>query len=435
MSYLRIDFFFEDGRGDLTHQLQIALRECKSLKIVSGFVTERGVADLGEDLENKLDLFIFGHANGKALQAMSSLYDRLEKNGKKGIIKIHFGYGHESEQNKLHYVYRPMMHSKIFLFDYDNGLFVAFVGSQNVTGYSLEGMNSEALVRIEGNITDPIYSKLISSINKIETKAELFDKRFAWEYELFHENVVKGMLSEIERPKREYLSLIYAFYDIEGPIKPALGHQIYFEVPENEQGSYRSIQTRFDVWLYPVNNGLSYGTHSTDDILYFRAIQNLAANAEGVIASGIPKVEWHMQSYKRPILEYLNTEPTVGNFPIQVKLQLKQSFKEAYPERRMSDIRYVAPTRNSYELTPRFDLSDISLMRGGWKPIKRPQRDKEIMSHNAWHLIRGFKQFDSPRQLSLSDDYRLPKPSNVSDVLREMKEGVFFKYRVRANEE
>ena len=81
-----VDFHFEKSRGDLRPILSKALSECKSLKVVTGFVTESGITQLLTSNPEKLDLLIFGHSNISALNAMKDLFHNLSNLGKEDII-------------------------------------------------------------------------------------------------------------------------------------------------------------------------------------------------------------------------------------------------------------------------------------------------------------------------------------------------------------
>jgi hypothetical protein len=49
-----------------------------------------------------------------------------------------------------------MLHSKIYFFEID-GTATVFVGSQNLTGFALRGLNGEAGVLLDGGSSDPVF--------------------------------------------------------------------------------------------------------------------------------------------------------------------------------------------------------------------------------------------------------------------------------------
>ena len=49
-----------------------------------------------------------------------------------------------------------MLHSKVYLLDMPGDEAVAVIGSHNMTGFALGGLNGEASVMLEGHKTDPV---------------------------------------------------------------------------------------------------------------------------------------------------------------------------------------------------------------------------------------------------------------------------------------
>ena len=53
-----------------------------------------------------------------------------------------------------------MLHSKVYLLEMEDGQAIAIIGSHNLTGYALLGLNGEAAVVVEGLLTDPEMQKI-----------------------------------------------------------------------------------------------------------------------------------------------------------------------------------------------------------------------------------------------------------------------------------
>ena len=58
-----------------------------------------------------------------------------------------------------------MLHSKVYLLEMEDGHAIAIIGSHNITGYALLGLNGEAAVVVEGLLTDPEMQKIKHHIN------------------------------------------------------------------------------------------------------------------------------------------------------------------------------------------------------------------------------------------------------------------------------
>ena len=65
------------------------------------------------------------------------------------IPAAHWAETSSSGAKHRFYRYHPMLHSKVYLLDMGDDNACAFVGSHNLTGFSLLGLNGEAGILIE----------------------------------------------------------------------------------------------------------------------------------------------------------------------------------------------------------------------------------------------------------------------------------------------
>lgn len=432
MNTMNVKFYFNRSRGDLRSELTNALKECTSFKVVTGFVTEAGMSDFGyrPDIIKKLDLLVFGHANEKALQSMSGLYDDLEKTGKHDIIKIHLGYGHSvAEKDRLKQIYRPMMHSKVFLFHYSDGRFRAFVGSQNISGYSLRGLNSEAIVEIDGQIIEKIYEDLLSEIASIDEEAKTFRKEFLDIYEKLHTNMIKGMLPEENVEKRQYFSVLYAFIDIDDKDKIKLGETLYFEAPDYT-ARHTKIETYADVWIIPIDTEAGVHTSSKSEMLFFRARQTGANDTTGEVAS-YENVNWVIHDYENPVIKRHDGPSPKSGAGLQVLMRFERDFKQTYPGLAYTEIQYIPPSRQVFSLTPLYYKPEEFELRS-FSNMPKITKGNEILEKNEWVLIDGFKEMSN----NIYPDERSPpallSPLEIKNHLDILKNGIFYRPKVRA---
>lgn len=429
---MNVDFYFGKSRGDIRGELKQELVKCKSLMVVSGFVTEAGILDFGDSntLTDKISLMIFGDINGKALSAMSDLHEKLQATGKKNVIKVHLGYGHfPTEVGGISSVFRPMMHSKIFLFHNYDDSYTAYVGSQNITGYSLRGLNSEALVKVSGTIGDKIHKKLTREINDLKREAQYFNPQYLQIYEDWHWNVVNGLVPP-RNEKRVYFSILYTFIDKSEKNLPKKGDRLYFEVPEGYSGTFTNIDHYADVWIISRDlNNLSWQP-SVHDIFFFRAIQRGVNNAHGE-PSRWDDVEWHIPRYKNPIMKRLdgNTKYTGGD--VQVFMEFENDFEEVYPGRSYDDIYYYPVLRKERELTPVFANEKYFGLRDSSTESQKPGKDYELIDPNGWSLIEKFREMDEVDRISIKNQSKVLKPINVIFKRDIMKNGIVYKQKVR----
>ena len=422
-----VDFHFEKSRGDLRPILSKALSECKSLKVVTGFVTKSGITQLLTSKPEKLDLLIFGHSNISALDAMKDLFYNLSNLGKEDIIKIHLGYGHRlKEVNGLRPLYRPMMHSKIFFFENYDSTFRAFVGSQNVTGFSLSGLNSEATVIIEGSIVDKIYEKILRGIRSVDLESQVFRPERCEFYLEWFKILYKGSKPAFPKVKRESVAILYALVDLEGQRLPKVGDSIYLELSEKDGVHFQKINGKTDIWLFPTDsNGRSVAI-SEQKPLFFRAsivtINN--ANSSEIINS---HSDWYMNNFSEKTIKYINGVPEYNKGHYQVRLKLDSTLEETYHVNDYKIVRYEPVNKNFKKLTPILDKE--STING----IDQPAivgHGEESLNHKVWSLIKGFNEWEThAKELEIYSDEILQPLVAVKKFIS--LEGVYFKQNVR----
>ena len=425
---MNIKFHFDRGKGDIRPSLQKALSECLSFKLVAGFVTQAGISDLGpkDEIIKKLDLLIFGDANDKALKSMATLYDELQSNGRRNIIKIHLGYGNVNlERDRMKQLYRPMMHSKIFLFLYSDNRFKAYIGSQNITGYSLRGLNSEAIIEVNGLTTDKTFQSILCEIQNIEQESKSFKKEFIDIYRAIHNNYVKGIQPQEVYEKKEYFSVLYAFIYTDDKDKIMLNQTLYFEVPENALG-HTKIETYADVWLIPIDKNSDYGVQVKEDLIFFRARQT-GANDASVAKANYEKVDWIIQDISNPVIKYMGGKNPDGS-GIQVLMKFEKDFANAYPELHFTQIRYTQATRKVVSLTPEF-LNHEKIVQRSSLDRSLQKKGEEILNDNAWALIDRFKEMDE--NISSSALTELPSPNEIQNLYETLKKGLIYEPKVR----
>ena len=286
--------------------------------------------------------------------------------------------------------------------------FPAFVGSQNVSGYSLRGLNSEAIIRIDGQITDIIYEDLLSEIASIDKEAKTLKVEFLDIYENLHNIIIKGMLAEEYTEKREYFSVLYAFIDISYKDKIKLGDTLYFVEPEYT-GSLTKIETYADVWIIPIDTTSGVNSTASSDMLFFRAKQT-GANDSAVKPASYQNVNWYIPNYKYRIIKPLDGPSPTGENGLQVLMKFEKTFQQVYGRLDYKQIQYIPASRQSNALSPVFlytnktDLDDFSN-----KP--RILKGEEILEIGPWVPIDKFKEMGDTDYTNKDRQSVLPSPS------------------------
>ena len=99
-------------------------------------------------------------------------------------VRIHLGHNRSRSANKNPFHrYHPMLHSKIYLFEI-YGSATALVGSHNMTGFALRGLNGEAGVLLEGAASDTAFADIRQHIAESFSQAVPYDptlkEAYAW---------------------------------------------------------------------------------------------------------------------------------------------------------------------------------------------------------------------------------------------------------------
>src|SRR5262245_10606087 len=98
---------------------------------------------------DKLQAIVVGAGTWRAYDA----FDRLLALGvQQDRLRVHLGHSRPTTSGARHPFlrYHPMLHSKVFMFTLDHEICATLIGSHNLTGFALTGLNGEAGVLIEG---------------------------------------------------------------------------------------------------------------------------------------------------------------------------------------------------------------------------------------------------------------------------------------------
>src|SRR5207245_4397212 len=123
-----------------------------SASLVAGFMTVEGIDAILPPVRNdpaKLRTLVIGAGTYRAFDAFDQL---LALGVPADRLRVHLGHTRPTTTGAKYtfYRYHPMLHSKVYLFELPAGNAAAFVGSHNLTGFALCGLNGEAGVLLEG---------------------------------------------------------------------------------------------------------------------------------------------------------------------------------------------------------------------------------------------------------------------------------------------
>jgi hypothetical protein len=313
---------FDLPQYEIASLLRDCLDRCNRASLVAGFVTVEGMAAIEQPLlasPGKLANLVVGAATWRAFAAL----DGLRAAGVASTaLHVHLGHSRATAPSAKYrfYRYHPMLHSKVYLMDMANGTSAAFIGSHNLTGFALLGLNGEASVLLEGPSNDPQFVAIRGHIAEAVKQATPYDPAMKDAYAWWTTQFVEGLLhktrdtpSPDDAESRKTVVVIAAL-SASSPT-PTEGQIIYFEVPSALRGSIRSLKTEVHIYLFatlpssPAAALMSLGTAKS----LWCTTEGLEAAGRDAAGRNVPgaaelDADWYIDDRRQPELK-LTTRP------------------------------------------------------------------------------------------------------------------------------
>lgn len=315
--------------------LRDCLLRCRSASIVAGFMTPDGIEALRAtvpEAAQKIAQLVIGAGTYKALQAI----DVMRAAGlADASVKIHLGHSRPSGGRKHPFVrYHPMLHSKVYLFDMADGTSTAFVGSHNVTGFALRGLNGEAGVLLEGPSADGAFEEIRQHISHCFAQATPYDPTMKDAYAWWTREYFDGLQAEANDAPRdgEGKRTIIVLAAVASGSAPARGDRIYFEIPA-ALTEIRSLDAEVHLHLFDVlpaspNEALS-SISSANHSLACR-LEAIDANAR----SAEMNADWFVDNARPPQLKRtarpFRPKPAAGMQQVRARIEGDQTLRFDY---------------------------------------------------------------------------------------------------------
>jgi HKD family nuclease len=227
---------FDQPQNEIATRIRAKLAQCRHASIVVGFATVEGVKAITEPLKThpgKLSKIVVGAATYRA-------FDALDYLASFGIpvsqFFVHLGHSRQTGKAAKHpfYRYHPMLHSKVYYFDMGDGTACAFIGSHNMTGFALLGLNGEASVQLEGDVKSPQFSSIRAHIDESVAQAVPYDPALKEAYSWWTSEYLEGLKQKANDIPRDGESkrTIVIIAEADQNSYPKDGDKIYFEIPE-----------------------------------------------------------------------------------------------------------------------------------------------------------------------------------------------------------
>lgn len=249
---LDVRILFDAPQRELAPTLRDLYRRCTSASMITGFMTVEGAHALREVLAAepaKLQSLVVGAGTWRAFDAFDSLLGAGVPNT---CLRVHLGHSRPTGASAKFgfYRYHPMLHSKVYYFELPDNRCAAVVGSHNLTGFALHGLNGEAATLIEGPVNDEVFIDIRTHLAAANVDAVEYDpaqrEAYAWWAAQFMEGLA-AKFNDIPRDG-EYQRTIIILAEAERGL-PSRGDTIYFELPA-VLGKVQSLRAEIHLYVF-----------------------------------------------------------------------------------------------------------------------------------------------------------------------------------------
>jgi hypothetical protein len=250
---LSVQFIYDTPQREIASILNSLYQSCVSASYVAGFMTVEGIEAIAEPIAvepSKLATMVIGAGTWRAFEA----FDRLLGVGiKPDRLRVHLGHSRPTGTGARYsfYRYHPMLHSKVYLFELRDGNTAAFVGSHNLTGFALCGLNGEAGVLIEGPASGSPFPEIRTHIGTAGARSVQYDPSQRDAYAWWAGQFMEGFADKFNDLPREgeAKNTIVILAETSEPDLPVPGDVIYFELPA-AIGKVQSLRAEVHLFIF-----------------------------------------------------------------------------------------------------------------------------------------------------------------------------------------
>ncbi|TMI97296.1 MAG: NgoFVII family restriction endonuclease [Bacteroidetes bacterium] len=325
---------FGTPQSEIASLLNQKISNAIKIKIITGFATVEGIKVLENSLSTNpsaLDVLVVGAGTYKAYEALDRLIGFGVPNNN---LYIHLGHTRMTKSGAKHpfYRYHPMLHSKIYYFENDDKTACAFVGSHNVTGFALMGLNGEASIMLEGDIDHPEFKKIRNHIEQARIEAISYNPTMKEAYTWWTFQFMEGLTQKTKDIPKDFESkqTILAFCQYQDG-DPANEEVLYFELP-SAIGKIHSFRADVHVFIFD-----TLPSHPSDCLSNLnKAKKSYWCRVEGVENDEGGRellADWYIEGRMNPILRRVvhpfrpNPAPGMQQVRVRIKNQVYQKFE------------------------------------------------------------------------------------------------------------
>ena len=250
---LSVRVIFDTPQREVASLLTDLYARCMSASLIAGFMTVEGIDAIEPPIlasPGKLAALLIGAGTYRAFEA----FDQLLKLGvPPDRLRVHLGHSRQTKAKAKNpfYRYHPMLHSKVYLFELPNGTAAAFIGSHNLTGFALYGLNGEAGVLLDGPADADVFADVRAHISAATKDSVQYDPTnrdaYAWWAGQFMEGFARKF-RDLPQDAEAAKTIVILAERSQGRV-PGTDHTIYFELPK-ALGRVQSMRADVHVYLF-----------------------------------------------------------------------------------------------------------------------------------------------------------------------------------------
>jgi hypothetical protein len=386
-------FLHSRPQHEIASTIRNRLAGCRTAEIVSGFATPDGVDALrAKSVSSKIRRLVLGAGTFKAFEALDGL---IISGLQTGAARVHLGHTRATGGRKHPFArYRPMLHSKIYFFEMPDGTATAFVGSHNLTGFALRGLNGEAGVLLEGASSEPVFDEVRGHIAESFRQAVPYDPSLKAAYAQWLRDYLEQLgIDATDMPRDdESRRTVILFAEAPPGRMPSPGDRIYFEL-DMRITEVNSIDTEVHLHLFaamPATPAEALSRSAVSDTALLGKVEAIDSAAGSVEV----KADWFIEDPTKPQLK-----STVH--PFRPKLSPgKQQVRALVLKGLEAGFDYL------------FDAG-----KGNWKPTLSQEKIRDEETNVEWSAVVGLGESRPVEGQLLLSDLREMSPESGSFVL------------------
>jgi hypothetical protein len=375
---------FGTPQTEIASLLDQKLSASVSTSIVSGFITVEGIdrlqAAIGAN-PGSIAAVVVGAGTFRAYEGLDSL---LVLGVPIDKLFVHLGHTRATSAGAAHqfYRYHPMLHSKVYYMEHRDGSASAIIGSHNVTGFALMGLNGEAAVMLEGDAHDVQFQQVRRHIDEARSQAVQYSQGMKEAYSWWSLQFFEGLRDKTnDLPKEgEGKTTIVILAELEGAVLPKRDDTFYFEIP-SALGRIQSLRAEIHLYLFGTLPASPWGglqTLKSAKASYWCKTLGLEIRQGNKELT----VDWQIEDSRRPVLKR-----AVRPFR-PLPAQDMQQVRAQMVNRVFGDFEYLFGVRAS-KWEPVFGTSSLHVSPREQESLRRldliPREDLE------WRLVTGLK--------------------------------------------